>query len=327
MRLDLSRFSYKRLTEGDRVDCPTCATLYNIKKRQYNGLYAFRPPFQFFRIRQAEPYVIFDCAPHVLGNWDFDAFRFHILPLVEENLESVLMAEAYLYPQNTGDEAVIKLLHVWLEKCSQKHECYIVTSYYPPRLLDLRGTKIRLRTSQELKVSNPDGESYATLTHCWGRSPNFITLNEDNIVEFQTEGIPLRQLPSTFYDTIILCRKLDIQLLWIDSLCILQSGAGSDEDWLRHLTEMRMIYSRCTVNIAADWSVNPYGGLFVSRQSDQVKPAVIMRAPKMGFRNVRSQPHLLAHAELDKYVSCILTSIHRHDTMYSMCTLTGMYLL
>ena len=57
--------------------------------------------------------------------------------------------------------------------------------------------------------------------------------------------VPLKDLPLAFQHAVGITKRLGINYLWIDSLCILQSGKGSSEDWRKHLTEMRLVYSNC----------------------------------------------------------------------------------
>jgi hypothetical protein len=59
---------------------------------------------------------------------------------------------------------------------------------------------------------------YTALSHCWGSIP-IIKTTAASLVEFMTEGISWACLPKTFQEAISLTRELDIQYIWIDSLC------------------------------------------------------------------------------------------------------------
>jgi hypothetical protein len=59
-------------------------------------------------------------------------------------------------------------------------------------------------------------------------------------------------MPATFRDAIGVCRVLGIPYLWIDSMCIKQSGEGSMEDWQENGSAMSHIYANSVVNIAAE---------------------------------------------------------------------------
>ncbi|KAF2135667.1 uncharacterized protein K452DRAFT_238935, partial [Aplosporella prunicola CBS 121167] len=54
------------------------------------------------------------------------------------------------------------------------------------------------------------------------------------------KGIPLDALPLTFQDAVILTRSLNLQFLWIDSLCILQDNF---EDWEKESSIMVSVYN------------------------------------------------------------------------------------
>ncbi|KAF1953248.1 HET-domain-containing protein [Byssothecium circinans] len=185
-------------------------------------------------------------------------------------------AASYEYPASTSDLPVANLAQSWLENCVRSHsKCQPSDHLYcPPRLLDLSGESPRLRIIDRNAI--PEGaSSYAALSHCWGPNPEFLTLTTANIQEFSI-GISMHDLPQNFQDAIVLCQNMQIRYLWIDSLCILQSGDGSDADWHFHVTEMRRIYSNCIVNIAASCAADAQGGFLVRRESDLIKPVVVL---------------------------------------------------
>jgi hypothetical protein len=89
-------------------------------------------------------------------------------------------------------------------------------------------------------------------------------LSSDNLSEFRKE-IKLSELPASFREAIITYRHLEIPHIWIDSLCILQSGLTSQEDWLHHSEEMHRVYEHSLLNISIDVSSNPHQGAFRAR--------------------------------------------------------------
>ncbi|KAF2680845.1 HET-domain-containing protein, partial [Lentithecium fluviatile CBS 122367] len=188
--------------------------------------------------------------------------------------------------------------HAWLDGCTKRHlQCqYVNTGYQPPRLLDLSGDNPRLQTTRN---GNNEGtpQPYATLSHCWGKNPSFLTLTASNIEQF-SKGIPLQDLPRTFQDAVELCKRLHIWYIWIDSLCIIQSGEGSSRDWLHHVTEMGQIYNFCIVNIAATHAEDAHAGLYAQRSPENIRPAVI--AHQSSHRLFEEQ-YLLAHLGMDSF--------------------------
>lgn len=97
---------------------------------------------------------------------------------------------------------------------------------------------------------------YICLSHCWG-SMSFIQTDIQNIADHM-EGILWTVLTKTFQDAIQVCRKLGIQWLWIDSLCIIQDDTN---DWDQESAKMASIYENSYLTIAATSSSDGNGGL------------------------------------------------------------------
>jgi hypothetical protein len=69
-----------------------------------------------------------------------------------------------------------------------------------------------------------------TLTHRWGPSQvDRIVLTKDTHPQL-LEGVPLSALAQVFQDAIYICRHLEIGHICIDSLCIFQ-GKANTQDW------------------------------------------------------------------------------------------------
>ncbi|RYP65125.1 hypothetical protein DL770_009069 [Monosporascus sp. CRB-9-2] len=164
----------------------------------------------------------------------------------------------------TGGGGWEELVVAWLRNCLHSHpKCCADhdTGWYPDRLLDLTGNEVRLLITTEEK---PKFKEFATLSHCWGPNPNFLQLTSSNLEYFRS-NVPYGQLPKTFQDAITAARKIGIFYLWIDSLCIIQSGEGSAADWGKQCSVMADIYFYGTVNLVASGATNPHGGLFIDR--------------------------------------------------------------
>ena len=101
---------------------------------------------------------------------------------------------------------------------------------------------------------------YLTLSHCWGKIA-FLRLQKDNL-DILTNSFPISSLPQTFQDAITFTRKIGIQFLWIDSLCILQD---SFRDWEQESTLMAKIYGNSSLNLAATAAIDSSKDLFSER--------------------------------------------------------------
>ncbi|KAK8078493.1 hypothetical protein PG996_004663 [Apiospora saccharicola] len=96
------------------------------------------------------------------------------------------------------------------------------------------------------------------------RSP--VVMRENG---FQTE-VPWDQLSKTFQDAVEICRRMDINYIWIDSLCIIQEG-DDFADWKEQSVEMGKIYANAFITIAATKSKNGTGGYYASRSLGHVE--------------------------------------------------------
>jgi len=79
--------------------------------------------------------------------------------------------------------------------------------------------QVFLRETAEI-VASLEGTDvrYTALSHCWGPTP-IIKTTKATKSEFEKEGISWEGLPKTFQEAILLTCELDIDYIWIDSLC------------------------------------------------------------------------------------------------------------
>jgi hypothetical protein len=108
------------------------------------------------------------------------------------------------------------------------------TQFRPRRLIEVgrRGKSPRLI---ETSSHGGDCSKYLALSHCWGKEMPEIATTKLSTLNERKAGITFRRLPQTFRDALTVTRGLDIQFLWIDSLCIVQDSA---EDWQRESAVM-----------------------------------------------------------------------------------------
>ncbi|KAH4606042.1 hypothetical protein HBH82_111400 [Parastagonospora nodorum] len=144
-------------------------------------------------------------------------------------------------------------------------------NWYPPRLLDVSIDPVRL--VPRLKVRK-DSE-FAALSHCWGQVP-FLGLSQEAIPTSEQHGIDATMLPHNFRDAIEVCRWLQIPYLWIDSLCIIQAGPGSREDWEHHVNIMRKVYATSDVCIATGATDEATKSCFRDRDITSIAPVPLL---------------------------------------------------
>lgn len=183
---------------------------------------------------------------------------------------------------STGDEHVFESLRGWIRECREGHKkCQLgyvrgeiaragrpdmedrrLREVYrdedvelPTRVLDV-GATVRLVEAVEIGGRG----CYAALSHCWGQSQHVTTTQGDYAQ--RKAGIVFSELPKTFRDAVMATRKLGVQYLWIDSLCIIQDSAS---DWAHESQRMGAVYHNAYFTIAASSSVDGDGGLFYDR--------------------------------------------------------------
>lgn len=148
----------------------------------------------------------------------------------------------------------------YLHACKKSHpKCYPQNpSFRPTRLLDLGNpdTQIKLVVFDS-NSSGPDLIKYACLSHRWGNIEAPCLTVRKTLAE-NMAGIAWSKIPKTSQDAIIFTRRLGIQYLWIDSLCIIQKD---EADWLQEGAMMADIYSNSSITIAATCANNCNEGL------------------------------------------------------------------
>ena len=150
-----------------------------------------------------------------------------------------------------GSDESISITQNWIKECDTSHpRCHQdVNKKLPSRLIDVGSAdgipKPRLVASEGLQGD------YVALSHVWGGLVSARTLKEN--LEKHICKLPLSLLPSNFKDVITVTRRLGIQYLWIDALCIIQD---STQDWEIECARMGDTYRNAVLTIAAVDAVN-----------------------------------------------------------------------
>lgn len=165
----------------------------------------------------------------------------------------------------------VPLLQKWLRNCKGHEHSTNVKSYqdqFPLRLIDV---------VQECLTVQPEWCEYMALSYTWGKSvtilqsdvdPNAILVaSKDNLKSLHVPRAlsPAQRnkgqhgiIPSTICDAMELARRVGIQYLWVDTLCIVQD---SQQDRSRLISSMDTIYNSSTLTIIAAAGDDPHAGL------------------------------------------------------------------
>jgi len=113
----------------------------------------------------------------------------------------------------------------------------------------------------QLCLADSDSRGYyIALSHCWGKSRPLVTTTAT--LADHMKGIPVKNMPQTFRDALVIARELGLEYLWIDSLCILQD---SREDWEKESARMGSVYGNAFLTISAGASDDSEQGIFRPR--------------------------------------------------------------
>ncbi|KAF1919028.1 heterokaryon incompatibility protein-domain-containing protein [Ampelomyces quisqualis] len=188
-----------------------------------------------------------DVAPLQFYNF----YNTHIggLEIIEHNI-----------PFNTRSESTLATVKKWLIECSSKHTCATLARnpHLPQRLLDLRNN-IRLIEAPFTSISSSIPR-YACLSHRWGTDGHPLRLTAARLREYQSNIAP-QNLGRTYRDAIDFCRRLGVDYLWIDSLCIIQEGDGG-KDWEEQSGRMAGVYGNAYVTLSAAVAEGTRGGCY-----------------------------------------------------------------
>ena len=155
------------------------------------------------------------------------------------------------------------LPRAWLEQYDQSHACFKRRdgAIFPTRSLEELGFSpgwIRLVLASERKSNH-----YIALSHRWGgltEAQKMFCTSTKNL-EDRRQAFHVSELPKTFRDAVKVVRAMGLKYLWIDSLCIIQSG-DDGQDWKVEVTRMENVFSEAYCVIAATAASDSYSGFF-----------------------------------------------------------------
>lgn len=160
---------------------------------------------------------------------------------------------------------------VWLRQCLDQHSCG-KSDFCPKRLLDLHEDPIRLLETNDIKHFK---EPYACLSHRWGSPTHKRLTSTVANIHNHMKGIAWDEVPKTFQDAIMVCRRMSISYLWIDTICILQAYSGmsgedaakTEADFATENSTMARIYKNSQFTICASMSTSMDSGIFPPRMN------------------------------------------------------------
>ncbi|CAH0023813.1 unnamed protein product [Clonostachys rhizophaga] len=144
----------------------------------------------------------------------------------------------------------------WMNICDDHHELcknqYRATRVPRLRLVDVNRMCI---IDVSRRIHYPQ---FATLSYVWGVEP-FLRLSRDNLKHLMTPGsLTKTPPPLTIRGALKICHGLQIQFIWVDSLCIIQDDKS---DMTEIVDSMDSIYRQSVITIVAASGANAHVGI------------------------------------------------------------------
>ncbi|KAH8689767.1 heterokaryon incompatibility protein-domain-containing protein [Phaeosphaeriaceae sp. PMI808] len=160
---------------------------------------------------------------------------------------------------------------MWLENCSEHHGQSCEQPSWWNELQPPSGPHFRLIDVNQVRIvqkdmGGPDKPRYAALSYVWGAAGRqCLNLHVRNLDDLSShlEGQPL-PMAKTIRDAIEVTRRMGLQYLWVDSLCIIQhDGRGEDNADARaqQIQQMDRIFGHATVTIVSADGLDAEAGL------------------------------------------------------------------
>lgn len=182
-----------------------------------------------------------------------------------------------------GSDKAYDLIAKWYTTCRQKHDdCNIRKRTEGPARLLYLGPQVQNYPDIIRLVDFVDTESpeYIALSHCWGSGAEqpIKTIMEN--IELRKTGIETASLSRTFRDAIAVSRRLGVQYLWIDALCIIQDDT---KDKANEIPRMHNIYEGAALTISAMSARDGRGGCWIPRRRVFNVPSEDGRSIRLAF--------------------------------------------
>ncbi|RAK90920.1 HET-domain-containing protein [Aspergillus costaricaensis CBS 115574] len=174
-------------------------------------------------------------------NWFID--RKYFLGTIEPISGQDLVSKPL--PQQTVDwQKVSEWIRYCHDSAEHKNPCQ-----RKPAASHITGLRV-IDTRQRCITIAPVTCRYAALSYVWGATSTRLQATTKNIEQLAMEGfLESKILPQTIDDAIVACRRLAIEYLWVDCLCILQDDDPDRKAYW--LNSMGDIYAQSYITIVA----------------------------------------------------------------------------
>lgn len=182
-------------------------------------------------------------------------------------------------PTHTGSERSFAWARHQIEHCTKQHlECRVPegepSCFIPSRLIQIASDPrdgVFLRPRSDI----PEGTKYAALSYCWGKRQAWPACRTTrwNLAS-QMCGISWTTLPATLQDAVEATRKLGLEYIWIDCMCIIQDD---EKDWQVESMQMATVYTHAHVTLSAALALDTRTGMFSTRDAESLSHILTIR--------------------------------------------------
>ncbi|KAH7312425.1 heterokaryon incompatibility protein-domain-containing protein [Stachybotrys elegans] len=147
-----------------------------------------------------------------------------------------------------GEKVDYVRLATWMRRCTERHGPTCI-----PRKYGSDAAKLVLRAFDVQSgciVELPRDASYAALSYVWGGVQQ-LRLLKHNYPLLTCPGAldsRVKEIPQTIRDAMHLSKCLQMQYLWVDSLCIIQDD---EDDLCQQIPNMHVVYGSASITVVA----------------------------------------------------------------------------
>jgi len=211
---------------------------------------------------------VIDRTRRIRLQWDNaeirEAYIMLMAPTLEQGHNESLFLGRYMWSIRSN----IPLIEKWINICDCYHGSRCKTGSTARLQEMLSRSFLAVVDVQEWRLANlPVDEKYATISHIWGRAPQFFATTE-NIAKLQTIGgisSVLDQLSTPIADALRLIKQLGIRYVWVDTLCIMQDNRAQSL-----VDSMSLIFQNSYLTICATDGEDGRAGLLALNTSSRL---------------------------------------------------------
>ncbi|RYO88153.1 hypothetical protein DL766_000712 [Monosporascus sp. MC13-8B] len=218
----------------------------------------------------------------------YDAERFTIQGQTRHPILQIYSAEeqpqVYRFPRSAelpsraSSAGTYKFVKDCLDECVRNHITCRKASQglderWPKRILEIDPASSQVRL---VGFDESMDQRYTALSYCWGSGEPPLQATETTLPVLK-DGVSTGALPRTIEDAVRFSLRIGSNLIWIDSMCIIQNDPA---DWDEESCKMSTVYRHALLTIVANSAASCNEG-FLERERDA---SILLREVQLGDR-------------------------------------------